>query len=82
VLQYEQNVRDTAGQLRRTYEFLGLEPTWLPDEVDKRVNATTWDYPKIAEEERDELVERYRPQLARLERLLPDFDFSLWPSAR
>ncbi len=81
VLQYEHVLSDVLGELRRTYRFLDLPDSFVPASASARVNETTWARPGIDDERAAMLVELYRPQLERLERLLPDFDFSLWPSA-
>jgi len=80
VLQYERCSRDAKGELRRTYRFLGLDDSFLPADLDSRVNATRWANAGLQRSEQADLNERYRPQLERLESLLPEFDFSLWPS--
>src|SRR5205823_12170677 len=40
VLQFERCVLDPRTELRRTYEFLGLDPNWHPRGIKRVVNAT------------------------------------------
>jgi Sulfotransferase domain len=84
VLQYERCAADPENQLRRTFEFLGLEPGRLrlrPRHGRSR-NPTKW--PKFVPG--DELTEQFQADLAADLRALaerfPEIDQSLWPSAR
>jgi hypothetical protein len=78
VLQYEQCVVDTAGQLARTFDHLGLtryhvgrgEMPPLPDPADR---------PPLAADAVTRLVALYQSDVAQLRRLVPDLDLSLWP---
>ncbi len=84
VLQYERCVADTATQLRRTYEFIGLEPQ-LPAGLDlgSRVNASRGPKVTLSDWQEDQLVRRYAPENERLAALLgDDLDVSLWKTPR
>jgi hypothetical protein len=78
VLQYERCVTDPAGQLARTYSFLGLEP-FVPEGLVNRVNPTqrTLD---LDEDVRRRLVEVYAPDVRALSVRCADLDLSLWPN--
>jgi hypothetical protein len=80
VLQYERCVADPADQLRRTYEFIGLEPEIPRDlEIGGRVNESRGPKVTLSEWQADQLVRRYAPENVRLAALLPqDLDLSLW----
>jgi len=80
VLQYERCVEDPAGELRRTYQFLGLdEADHLPAQLTAHIGRSS---------SRAELTEHIERASARvisedaraLSELLPDIDLSLWPS--
>ena len=84
VLQYEQCVRDPRGQLRRTFEFLGLDPepadTIL---VERVVNESRGPKVTLTAAQRETLVRCYAPESRRLATLLPaDLDLSLWQLPR
>jgi hypothetical protein len=79
LLQYERCVADPAGELARTYEFLGLEP-FLPASLARPVHETTVEKPILPPRYRARLVEAYRRDAARLQRLLPELDLGLWRS--
>lgn len=80
VLQYERCVRDPAGQLARTYAFLGLPPHELPaDELARPRNVTRRDKLDLAPQLLALLVEAYRADVGRLSAMVPDLDLSLWP---
>lgn len=78
VLQYEQCVADTPGELARTHRFLGIDPEFVPPRYDRPVNKTTSAKRRLSESERAELVERLWPDLCRLPRLVPGLDLELW----
>ena len=82
VLQYEQCCLDPAGQLERTYRFLGLDPGFVPKGLTVPINATDIDKIRVPEGTRQEMVETYRADCARLVELCPDLDLGLWTSLR
>ena len=82
VLQYERCLADTAPQLARTYAFLGLDETFVPGDLDRRLNVTTTAKPPLPPHLRDALVERYRCDLPALGELVADLDVMLWISLR
>ena len=77
LLQFEQCMREPAAQLERTYEFLGLDPSFVPGEQEQRVN------PGGTIELDDGLIEdvgrALAPDAAELARTFPEIDLSLWP---
>ena len=78
VLQYERCRVDTAGQLRRTLEFLGVEDE--PQAVERSVNVTLGPKVGLPPGVHEELVCRYAPEARRLATMVPDLDLDLWPS--
>lgn len=83
VLQYERCVSEPSSELRRTYEFIGLEPE-IPAGLDlaARVNASHGPKVTLSEWQEDQLIRRYAPENERLAALLPDLDLSLWRAPR
>ena len=79
VLQYERCVADPAGQLRRTYEFIGLEAE-IPDGLAGAARFTASRGPQIPLRPGQvaQLVRRYAPENERLATHLPELDLSLW----
>lgn len=82
VLQYERCVRDPDAELRRTFEFLGVDPEACPaqppaDRVGRR-------HPQLAPPAHvSEAARRLiRDDALRLAELAPEIDLELWPSAR
>jgi hypothetical protein len=81
--QYEACRGDPAGQLARTFEFLGLAPHTLdPVTLRGEVNPTTGPRFEPSAGLRDALIEGYAPDLEQLTDLVPGLDLSLWPTAR
>jgi len=80
VLQLEQCVADTDGQLARTFEFLGLSKyAVIPSERSARPQQASARR-QYDEEVRARLVDLYAADVAALAAQLPDIDLSLWPS--
>jgi hypothetical protein len=79
VLQYERCVRDPAGELARTYRFLGLDDSFRPGWASHRVNRTPGTRPSLSAGAHRQLVELYQPEVAKLVRMAPDIDLELWP---
>lgn len=79
VQQYEKCRRDTAGELGRTFSFLGLPAlAAVPDQT--AVNPTVGRKVTVAGGIRNELVRLYRPDVEHLLAAYPDIDVSLWPN--
>jgi hypothetical protein len=79
VLQYEACVADPLGQIRRTYEFLGLDPGFVPDQPDAPVKAIHAK-PSMDPRLRAQLVEAYRDDVAALAADFPEIDPERWTS--
>ena len=79
VLQYERCRDDPAGELARTYRFLGLDDGFRPPGLTQPAGAPSGPRPALAGDARERLVELYRPDVARLSALAPDLDLGLWP---
>jgi len=80
ILQHERCREDPIGEMRRTQEFLGLEPlTEMPEKLQqhRRPPGTK---PELSADRHSELVRRLRDDVARLAGLCPEIDLSLWPN--
>lgn len=82
VLGYEQCVADPPTQLRRTFEFLDLDPA-VADHIgaDALIEETDRAESSLSKGQREALARRYAPENERLAGLLPGFDFSKWTMA-
>lgn len=83
ILQYEQCLADVAGQARRTFAFLGLDPGgWrMHDEVSRPAGAPSGRKPRLGRATRDALRSAYQPDVERLLTDFPELDPALWPTA-
>lgn len=81
VLQYERCTRDPRSALRRTFEFLGLDPEQLPANH-LEVNGGRTKKPYLSPAFRESLVTALRQDIDRLGALVPDLDLELWPDFR
>ena len=81
ILQYERCRKDPASQLRRTYDFLGLAPDFVPTDIDARRNPAAFEL-ELAPEFEADLAATFAEELNALEELVPDLDPGLWPSTR
>jgi hypothetical protein len=83
VLQYERCAADAAGQLLRTYAFLGMPPHTLPaEELSRPRNQAKLEKVSVPAEHIDLLRRYLRPEVRRLTALTSEIDLSLWPNFR
>jgi hypothetical protein len=81
ILQYERCAADAAGQLARTFQFLGLGDHALPDEELARPrNQAKLEKVSVPDEHLELLRRYYRPEVERLRRLTSEIDLALWPN--
>jgi sulfotransferase family protein len=82
VLQYEQCRADPAGQMKRTLEFLGLDPgEWTaPAALETRVNASVTAKPEFDPDTRSAMMTAFRAGCVSLFERCPDLDPALWPT--
>lgn len=80
VLQFERCRADPIGEMRRTQEFLGLEPLDEAPEKLQQHKRPPGTKPDLSEERHSELKRRFRDDVARLAGLCPEIDVELWPN--
>jgi hypothetical protein len=78
VLQFERCVKDPGAELRRTYEFLGIDASFVPADLASRRNAARTEKPVLDADHRRWLVECYEPEVAEVAALEPGLDLALW----
>ena len=80
LLQYEQCKRDPRAAIARTYRFLGLDDTFVPDSLERKVNESEYILPDFESEERAQVAEYFIHDVISFAELFPeDIDLSLWP---
>ncbi|QDU68300.1 sulfotransferase [Engelhardtia mirabilis] len=79
VLQYERCQRDGAAQFRRTCEFLGIDPSFVPSDLTRPVNDRAYTIAKPDAERRRRLAAYFRHDVERLAGLCPELELGLWP---
>jgi hypothetical protein len=78
VLQYEKLVREPEAEIARTFSFLGVDPSFVPEGLRRRVNDQ--DIAKeLPPEYRALAAAAFRADVNYLFALLGHFDRSLWP---
>jgi hypothetical protein len=80
VLQYERCAEDPAGELARSYRFLGLDEKFRPENLHRPVGATTEGKVHLDADAKKRLVDTYAPDVEALAKRLPEIDLSLWPN--
>ena len=80
ILQYERCRDRYEDELARTYEFLGLDPTFRPAGEGGRPESPAGN--RLPDAEREELARDYVADVRRLTEIAPEIDPSLWPSVR
>ena len=79
VLQHERCVRDPLRELRRTFEFLGLDAFDTPDNLRAQPNRQPIK-PPLPASTRKALIAAYRDDVSKLFRLCPELEPDLWPN--
>jgi hypothetical protein len=80
VLQYERCAREPLEQLRRTFEFIGLDDTgFSPSGLDANPNPQS-SKPKLDAETRNSYARAYREDVEALACAFPEIDLGLWPN--
>jgi hypothetical protein len=79
ILQYEKCTLDPIGELRRTFQFIGLEDTGFEPDTQARPQEQA-DKPQPDAATRAAYVEAYSNDVARLLEAFPEIDVSLWPN--
>jgi hypothetical protein len=83
ILQYEACRGDGAGQLSRTFRFLGLPDVALdPGRIGREVNPTTSRKLDLSPTMHGALIDAYAVDIEQLRSLVPELDLTLWPTAR
>jgi hypothetical protein len=80
ILQFERCRDDPIGEMRRTQEFLGLEPLGEMPEKLAQHRRPPGTKPELSEPRRAELARRFRDDVARLAGLCPEIDLARWPN--
>ncbi len=81
VLQYEACASQPVELLAKTYEFLGLDPSFCPSDIRSGVNVTARTKAALPIEALTRLERIVAPDVEKLVKLVPTLDLSLWPSA-
>jgi glycosyltransferase involved in cell wall biosynthesis len=79
VLQYERCVADPLAELERTFEFLGIDPSFVPDNV-RSPSKQIHEKQAMPPELRRSLRHAYRTDVDALVADFPEIDPMLWPS--
>lgn len=79
ILQYERCTREPARELRRTFEFIGVEDVDFTPDLAAHPQRQA-DKPTLDLETRDAYVQAYRDDVLRLIADFPELDLELWPN--
>lgn len=82
ILQFERSILDPAGELARTYSFLGVDHRYVPDQLTAPRNVLPYVIAKPSPQERARLTAYFADDVARTCELCPEIDLSLWPDFR
>lgn len=80
LVQFEACTGDPAAALAGIYRFLGLDPAFRPEGIDRRVNAATSTKQDLDPATLSALVDAYEPDVRRLLALDLGVDVSRWPN--
>jgi hypothetical protein len=79
ILQYERCTREPLAELRRTYEFLGLEDVEFVPSLDAHPLRQP-EKPELDAPTREAYLDAYREDVGRLVQAAPEIDIGLWPN--
>lgn len=79
ILQFERSILDPAGELARTYSFLGVDNRYMPDQLTAPRNVLPYVIAKPSPQERARLTAYFADDVVRTCELCPEIDLSLWP---
>jgi hypothetical protein len=80
VLQYEKCQQNPDEEIKKTYNFLNVDCDYLPADIVKPVNKTTYSLPSLTADPRERLTEFFREEMYTTAELFPEIDLSLWIS--
>jgi hypothetical protein len=79
ILQYERCSKDPLKELRKTFEFIGLDAGFVPDLESHHPNRQR-SKPTLPAERRDAYVRAYSKDVTALADNFPEIDLGLWPN--
>jgi hypothetical protein len=80
LLQYEQCKQAPRDAIAQTYRFLGVDDTFVPDSLERKVNESTYILPDLDSAERARVAEYFAPDVQAFADRFPEaIDLSLWP---
>ena len=82
VLQLELCGQEPEREMARTYEFLGLDPHFVPDDLHRPIHPGRGEPISLPDDLERFAFETYRPDIEQLARDWPEIDLELWPTAK
>ena len=79
-MQFEDCTRDAGAEIAKIYSFLGLDPAFRPEAIDRPVNAARGTKRDLSPETRAALVDAYTPDVRLLLSLDLGIDVTRWPN--
>jgi hypothetical protein len=79
VLQYEKCKKDPLSEIAKTYRFLGLDDSYIPASLNRKVNVGSYVLPKFDPKERALLADYFSEDVKSFVKLFREIDLSLWP---
>jgi hypothetical protein len=82
VLQFEKCVQEPEAELARTFQFLGVDPGFVPKDLRRPVNETRVTAVTVASDIQDLARELFVADRERIRSDWPELDIDLWPGLR
>ena len=82
VLQFEKCVRSPESELVRTYEFIGIEPTFVPSDLREPLKQGRGEVPHLPSDLEGVAKTLYESDLPKLASDWPEIDLDLWTSLK
>lgn len=78
ILQYEKCAVSPRSEIKKTYDFLGIESEFVPPSLNKEINKVDYRVPRISSQHRQRIAEFYWEDVQSTASLFPEIDLSLW----
>jgi len=78
VLQYEKCKNDPHSEIAKTYCFLGIDDSYIPESIKQKIGMSSYVIPKFNHEERTLLADYFSEDVKLFVDLFPEIDLSLW----
>ena len=78
ILQYEKNIKDPVSEIQKTYQFLGVDSSFIPNDIERIINRKGYTIEKPEIEERKRIRDYFFEEVMEIKELFPEIDLKYW----